>query len=99
MDWNDWWLMVGGALISGGVGWVFSWSSSRRIIETHAKLAVLMRALEAERVVTFTYDANGNPVGITHQLTGTASGTSSATAELTVERAPVGPNPTLGEDQ
>jgi ABC-type branched-subunit amino acid transport system permease subunit len=99
MEWNDLQVMVAGAVLSGVVGWLFAWNSSRRITETHAKLTLLMTALEAERVVTFKYDAKGKPVGVVLELSGTTAGTSSATAELTVERAPVALEPARTEDR
>ena len=99
MDWNNFGWMLMGAVVSGAVGWVSQWSSSRRIAETHAKLTVLMSALEAERVVTFTYDAKRNPVGVTLEASAMLSATSGMTASATLERVPVDPNPTPAKDQ
>jgi YD repeat-containing protein len=89
MEWNYLGSVLLGAVVSGAVGVLFSWRSSTRIATTHVKLTWLMKALEAEGVVTFTYDEKGNPVGVTLRTSVAATATSSASASAILERVPV----------
>jgi hypothetical protein len=89
MEWSYLGSILLGAVVSGLVGWLFAWNGSRRISETHIKLTLLMKALAAERIVTFTYDKNGKPIGVTLETSGAATAASSASASAILNRAPV----------
>ena len=93
MDWdflNSIWKLINeyliGAFISGVVGLYFAWQSSKQLAKTHQYVAVLLQALEAEDVLHFSRDDNGNPTGVVLHVKAHVTGTSSASANTVVER-------------